>query len=352
MKYKWFSAAFLLLCLIPSVGMLFAPETQPAGNERLAPAPRLWTEDRALNPAVLDEATEYVADHFALRQQMVTLNAAIQTRLFASSPAQDVIWGSDGWLYYGKTLDDYQNRAALSAEEARQAAQLVADMQAYCEEKGAEFLFTIAPNKNSLYPEHMPGRYLQSGDAGNYERVEPYLRELSVNYADLFTFFGAQEEILYLKTDSHWSNRGAALVHDFIMQRLGRPHTGFAGMPYQTAETHRGDLYEMLYPAGTAREEQQQYAFSFEHVTPPRSPEDILIRTVSKKGTGRLLFCRDSFGNALYPFLAEDFAEATVTRAMPYPFEQVREGDVVIVEIVERNLGNLLKYPPELSGTN
>ncbi|MDY3619312.1 alginate O-acetyltransferase AlgX-related protein, partial [Agathobaculum sp.] len=340
-----------LLCLIPSAGMLFAPETKPAGNERLAPIPKLLTEENAFNPAVLDEVTNYAADHFALRQQMVTLNAALYTRLFATSPAQDVIWGSDGWLYYAKTLPDYQNSATLSEEQARQVAQTVADMQAYCEGKGAKFLFTIAPNKNSLYPEYMPERYLQSGEKGNYERVEPYLRELSVNYADLFTFFSAQEEILYLKTDSHWSNRGAALVHDFLMQKLGQPHTGFAGMPYETAESHRGDLYEMLYPAGTASEAQQKYAFSFKHVTPPRSPEDILIRTTSEKGTGRLLFCRDSFGNALYPFLAEDFAEATVTRAMPYPLEQVQQGDVVIVEIVERNLGNLLKYPPALHGT-
>ena len=33
---------------------------------------------------------------------------------------------------------------------------------------------------------------------------------------------------------------------------------------------------------------------------------------------------------------------------MPYPLEQVQEGDTVIVEIVERNLANILKYPPEL----
>ena len=40
--------------------------------------------------------------------------------------------------------------------------------------------------------------------------------------------------------------------------------------------------------------------------------------------------------------------EATITRQMPYPLEQVQTGDTVIVEIVERNLPNILKYPPEL----
>lgn len=349
MKYKIFTAAFVLLCLLPSVGMLFLPPTEPAGNERLAPAPRLRTEDGGWNVNVLDEATDYLADHFALRQQMVTANAALQTKLLATSPAADVIYGGGGWLYYAKTLDDYQNRATLTEEQARQIARTVADMQAFCVSRGARFLFTIAPNKNSLYPEHMPARYLQSDSPGNYEKTAPYLSEFGVNYADLFGFFGKQDETLYLKTDSHWTNRGAALAHDFLMETLSLPHTLFADAPYQTEPSHRGDLYEMLYPAGTAREAQQVYETAFEHVKPPRSAEDILIETTSGGAqNGRLLFCRDSFGNALYPFLAADFSEATVTRQMPYPLADVQAGDTVIVEIVERNLPNLLQYPPEL----
>ena len=298
---------------------------------------------------MLDDATNYIADHFALRQEMVTANAMLQTGLLATSPAEDVIYGTDGWLYYAETLDDYQNRATLTDEEVRQIAQTIADMQAYCEARGAQFVFTIAPNKNSLYPEHMPARYLQSDSPGNYEKLKPLLEEYGVHYADLFTFLSEQDEILYLKTDSHWTNRGAALAHDFLMETLGLPHTAFAQEEYTTAETHRGDLYEMLYPKGTAREAQQAYETTFSYVSEPRTAEDILIQTTSPDApNGRLLLCRDSFGNALHPFLAEDFREATITRQMPYPLEQVQAGDTVIVEIVERNLANLLKYPPNL----
>ena len=222
-------------------------------------------------------------------------------------------------------------------------------MQAYCEARGAQFVFTIAPNKSSLYPEHMPARYLQSDSPGNYEKLKPLLEEYGVHYADLFTFLSEQDEILYLKTDSHWTNRGAALAHDFLMETLGLPHTAFAEAEYTTAETHRGDLYEMLYPKGTAREAQQAYETTFSYVREPRSAEDILIQTTNPDApNGRLLLCRDSFGNALHPFLAEDFREATITRQMPYPLTQVQAGDTVIVEIVERNLGNLLEYPPGL----
>lgn len=349
MKYRIFTAAFVLLCLLPSAGMLFLPPTQAAANERLSPVPSLRREDGSWNSDVLDQLTDYIADHFALRQEMVTANAALQTGLLATSPAEDVIYGRDGWLYYQETLDDYQNRATLTEDEAAQVARTVADMQAYCEARGAAFLFTIAPNKNSLYPENMPARYLQSDSPGNYELVARYLSEYGVNYADLFTFLSAQDEVLYHQTDSHWTNRGAALAHDFLMQTLGLPYTAFGEADYTTENTHRGDLYEMLYPKGTQREAQQQYAVDFSYVTPPRTAEDILIQTTSPAAAnGRLLLCRDSFGNALHPFLAADFREAVITRQMPYPLEQVQAGDTVIVEIVERNLENLLKYPPEL----
>lgn len=158
MKYRIFTAAFVLLCLIPSVGMLCLPPTKAAANEQLAPVPQLQTPDGSWNPAVLEEATDYIADHFALRQEMVTLNAALHTGLLATSPAEKVICGTDGWLYYTETLADYQHKPVLTEEQARETAALLAEMQAYCEARGARFLFTIAPNKNSLYPEHMPGR--------------------------------------------------------------------------------------------------------------------------------------------------------------------------------------------------
>ena len=221
MKYKWFTAAFLSLCLIPAAGMLVLPEQQAAGNEHLTPKPSLWNAQTGWNAEFLGDLTDYVADHFGFRQELVTANAALQTGLLCTSPAEDVIYGTDGWLYYAKTLDDYQNHATLTESEAQQLAQTVKSMQDYCESRGARFLFTIAPNKSSLYPEHMPARYLTEDADGSYERVLPYLEQEGVNYADLFSVFRAHANVLYYKTDSHWTNRGAALAHDYLMNTLG-----------------------------------------------------------------------------------------------------------------------------------
>ena len=75
-----------------------------------------------------------------------------------------------------------------------------------------------------------------------------------VNYADLFSVFRAHANVLYYKTDSHWTNRGAALAHDYLMNTLGLPHTSFTDEEYTTERSHSGDLYQMLYPKGTQRE--------------------------------------------------------------------------------------------------
>ena len=73
--------AFLTACLIPSAGMLLLPQGEAAANQTLAPAPRLFLEDGSFNTQVLDEVTDYVADHFAFRQEMITASARLELSL-------------------------------------------------------------------------------------------------------------------------------------------------------------------------------------------------------------------------------------------------------------------------------
>ena len=57
------------------------------------------------------------------------------------------------------------------------------------------------------------------------------------------------------------------------------------------------------------------------------------------------LYCRrDSFGIALYPFLADSFQQAEFSRSADYSVAAFSEldADVVILEIVERNIPLLL----------
>lgn len=343
--------AFLCACLIPSAGMLFLPEEPAAANQILAQPPSLTTGDGEVNLEVLDEVSDYVADHFALRQRFITANAVLEGAVFGASAQDSVALGKDGWLFYAETVDDYLHTDPLTNRELFGAARTLALLTEYAGNHGARLVFTVAPNKASLYPEYLPyvGSPLEGQD--DIDRLAPLLAEQGVEYVDLFAPFREDMRVLYHATDSHWTNLGAALAHDTLMEALGAEGwTEWFAQPWQTAKTHRGDLYEMLYPTGTKLEDEVTFDrdFAFTPVRPIRSPEDQRIETENPSQTGSLLMFRDSFGNTLYPFMADSFGRAVFSRSMPWQMSLLEEtgADTVVIELVERNLDYLADRPP------
>nr|WP_325213168.1 hypothetical protein [uncultured Oscillibacter sp.] len=348
--YSAFTALILLLCLIPSLGMLLpGGDGGAGGNQALSRAPSLRDAEGRWNPKYLSQVQDYAGDHFYLRQEMITAWSALNARALGSSITQDVVLGSDGWLYFADTLPDYVGLSPMTDREIFSAARNLALMQEYCESQGAEFLFTVAPNKNSLYPEHMPSLSLPAAHRPrDAKRLAEALAEQGVNYLDFFALFREQEEALYFKTDSHWNGRGAALAADALNETLGRSSRYFDG-PFTPEESHKGDLYDMLYPAGEGLEADQVYGgeLAIEYDVPIRSAENLTIMTHGG-GEDSLVMFRDSFGNNLYPYLADSFGAALFSRSMPYRLDLVsqREADYVAAELVERNLRYLIQNVP------
>ena len=174
------------------------------------------------------------------------------------------------------------------------------------------------------------------------------LERQGVDYLDCFALFRGQEETLYFKTDSHWNGKGAALAADAVNKALGRSSGYFDG-PFTREEVHKGDLYDMLYPAGEGLEADPVYSgeLTIEYDVPIRSAENLTIMTHGG-GEGSLVMFRDSFGNNLYPYLADSFGAALFSRSMPYRLDLVaqREADYVAAELVERNLRYLIQNVP------
>lgn len=345
-----FIILMLALCLTPSVGMLVRPAGMAegtGGNETLAALPTLRDPEGSLNPDWLAQMQDYAGDHYYLRQEMITAWSRLNAALLNTSIAENVVLGRDGWLYFGDTLPDYAGLDTMTPREVWSAARNLRLMSEACEVSGRRFLFTIAPNKNSLYPEHMPELTVQEGKR-NRDLLAEALAEDGTTYLDLFALFGEQGETLYFPRDSHWNSKGAALAADGINAALGRPSGYFDG-PFSPAPDHKGDLYDMLYPAGDEMETNPAYLpeLAIAYDAPIRSAENLTIMTHGG-GTGSLLMFRDSFGNLLYPYLADSFNAALFSRAVPYRLDLAaeRKADFVILELVERNLRNLLGSVP------
>ena len=335
----------LVLCAVLWLGMLLAGPAQAKANEVLTTKPVLRS-DAGWNTRYLSDLADYVADRFFLRQELVTAHNRLLTAL-GGGEAADVIAGRDGWLYYAATLDDYTGAGALSDAELAAAARNLALMQEYCDARGIRFLFVPTPNKNSLYDAAMPS-YGVKAQEHSAERLLRLLDAQGVANLDLFAAFRAQGETLYFAHDSHWNARGAALAADAINAALGRESDYFSG-DFSGETAHSGDLFEMRYPAGHDGETDRVYggALSYERAGSDTRPDSITINTTSQSD-GTLLMFRDSFGNALYPYLADSFGAARFSRATAYNLTLTEKlgAKYVVVELVERNLRYLLRFTP------
>lgn len=352
--YYFYIAIVLGLCVVPLLLIGIRPGTSTTENRTQASWPVFYTPEKGINWSYLQEAGNYFTDHFAFRQELVTADARIRAGLFQVSPVEDVIVGENGWLYYAATLDDYQHKDTVSDRMLFNIAHNVALMQQYTESLGKTFVFTIAPNKNSLYPENMPRRFQYLIEpASDAERLRPWLMEENVRYADLYELFRQQEEVLYYARDSHWNQKGAVMVYHSLLDLCDKPHETYEQIPVEVTTDYYGDLSRMLYPIGTEPEEEIRYQKEFTWTYQEgQDVEDNFIRTVCDTGSQNLLMYRDSFGNSLLPYMAQSFANAAFSKQVPYPMTDLvnYSPDIVIVERVERHLPTLGRIPPLMNG--
>lgn len=354
-KQIWaFLIVCLVVCLLPSLATLAFPTNRTTENKKMAAAPVLQTEDGKLNPAFFDEFENWFNEHIAFRNLLVSADAHIQALVFDESSVDRVVVGTDGWLYYASTLDDYLGRDVLSERDRFNLAHNFELIQDYLQQRGIEFVLTVPPNKNTLYGEHMP--YYDNSPVNPEHSAKlllPGLEARDVNYLDLFALFEAQDEVLYQKTDSHWSRKGACLAYNALMEKLGREGDLVTVEPTAVREAG-GDLSRMLYSFYGPQEVNYRYDIARQYTLTSAndSVEDGWITTENDMGKGTLLMFRDSFADTLIPFLSNAYAKAYYSKGLPNALERYVETcapDTVVIEKVERNLRDYLEEPPILT---
>ena len=346
--YILFVGIIATICILPVAVMPWQTE-KAVGNEQLASLPELRKEDGSFNTGILNEFSEYFADHFGFRHEMITLNDQLTGTMLKTLDSSSVLLGKDDWLFYKSTLEDYTGANLFTARQSYAAARVLGLMQEYCEQNGIDFCFTIAPNKNSLYGGQMPTRYAEAS-VRNAELLKQQMKQQNIRFVDLFETLSDPEEQLYYRLDSHWNMRGAQLAAQTLLKELKGSEVEFDSLITGKTLPHTGDLYEMVYPAGSEMEQDTAYDFTYQYDEKFHSADDITIHTENLEADGSIFVYRDSFGINLHPFLAQSYGSACFSRNMPYRLTAVTEEqpDVLLVELVERNLNWLLERAPEL----
>lgn len=343
---KYLSKIFIGICLailiIPLAGMSFWMSNTTSENTPLAKWPSL-IEEGHINMNFLSQAGEFFEDHFAFRQDLITANSLIQTSLFNTSPVSKVIYGNNDWLYFNGTIDDYQGQNLLNQRSINNIAHNLGLMQFYCQSQNSQFALMIAPNKNSVYPENMPENYI-AGELKNIDNLQKALQKENVVYVDLFELFKEKDEILYFERDTHWNTKGALQAYYKLMDQMGLAHKSYDTASPAAVE-HISDLDEMLYPKAYTPETDSDYsqAFNFNTVNEIEDYMSDFIQTENPQGNGSLLMFRDSFGEAILPFLVDNFNQAVFSRLTPYNLLQMEtlHPSLVVIEKAERNIKDL-----------
>ncbi|MDR3136075.1 MAG: hypothetical protein LBU07_01380 [Coriobacteriales bacterium] len=347
------SVAYLLVAaamlLTPCVGMLWYRANPEVQTSDLATWPAAHNKDGSLNVEFLSEAGEYFSDHFAYRPELITLHAQLQTGLLGVSPTDQVIFGTNGWLYYGGTLNDFLGPEPISERALFNEAHNLRLLQDKVQAAGARFALVVVPNKNSVYPQQMPWWY-QSSLVNDPARLAQALTRAGVTFIDLYDPLRSGDAgPLYLQRDSHWNNRGALLAYQKIMGDLKLPALSLTPEEATARTDHLGDLEALLFP--TAVKPETNFYFDLPAYTYAVAGQDVETAesaTINPTGSKTLLMYRDSFANALIPFLSASFNQAYYSKLLPYDLSDLElyRPDVVLVESAQRSMLNFSANPP------
>jgi alginate O-acetyltransferase complex protein AlgJ len=173
------------------------------------------------------------------------------------APATQVIQGADGWLYLdndtNRSVDQYIGRLTLDDAGLRRWQAYLDGCAALAGSVQAVHAIVIAASKEQVLPEHYPHA---RGTLTVHEQVlglcAPEHRVL-----DTAALLAACEDrgACFMRTDTHWTDRGAMLATLALLERLGldaqAARSRFSDDVYYTM-AFAGDLGVKLTPALTA----------------------------------------------------------------------------------------------------
>lgn len=263
-----------------------------------------------------------------------------------------VVEGIEGRLFLAndanRVLDQHSGRLRFDDDQLRQWRVLLETRTAWLERRGSHHFFLVAPNAHSVYPDMLPAGVPSAPERpvhqllGHLRDLEPYA-QIVYPLDELI----ASDELVYPKTGTHWSELGASVACQALVEEIRRavPVEGPSSDAFEfMALPFNGDLGAKMSPPMTS---------TFVRAD-ARTPRARLVADNRVRNNGRrvvyewdngdagpqCLVYGDSFAIRVLPFLAESFARLTFVHMVNLDFDLVRAlaPDVVVKIMNERFL--------------
>lgn len=225
---------FALVLVAPSIDLVVRPASvrDPARFEMRAPARRPdWPVNVQRLNTFPQRFTNWFDDQLGLRDQLLRFGSIVKLFGFGVSPTKDVLPGKNGFLFYtgNHTIEVHRGVFPFSPQQLDDACRLLEARRLVCEQRGAAYVFVVAPDKESIYPDFLPAGCEPVGPSRLDQLVKAVAqRAPKVELLDLRPAFRAARrqdgprDYLYSELGTHWDGRGNYLGYREIARALQR----------------------------------------------------------------------------------------------------------------------------------
>lgn len=268
-----------------------------------------------------------------------TVAECMPARLRAEPAKHFAVRGRDGWCFY-VSAEQVAERAGRGAWPETRIAEIwrrFEERRAWLAAHGIAYVVVAAPNKESIYPEHLPG--WAGGPRGRTpldQLAEHAGRAGGPEFVDLRPHLLAAKDgrRTYYAEDTHWNSFGAIVGCRAVLAACARHCAGLAPPPLDGYVSRSdvqvgGDLVRMLGTPGSA-EAVEVFEWRGVGAAPERAGRE----------PPRVFLLGDSFSGGMRPHLDRCFTIAGFARCHEFPTEAILAARpaVVIHEFVERSL--------------
>jgi hypothetical protein len=351
-------ALFLAALYAPLVDQMVRPSSvrEPLNENRTArPRPPFPRTPRKMAefPAAFEA---HHADTFGLRDVLLRWNSIVKLDVFGESPTPTLVIDDSGWVDYAgeSTLEVWRGALPMQAPYVKEWVDYLTLCRDFCAKGGAQYYFLAVPNKETIYPDHVPAKYTRIGPT-HLEQVEAALpedlRAVVVDPRDELRAARAGDvpplNYLYSTYGTHWNGRGTWVTYVELMRALGSGRDDVRALTDKEVEL-RVDGISGFDSWGPRMYVSDRFLHTTMHpeILGPRKWEEIGVvntpfriwrtRNESVRGPKVLVF-HDSFGAALEDLLASSFPEITFVHSWFDPaIVLAHNPDIVVEERVER----------------
>ncbi|MFQ5354198.1 MAG: hypothetical protein ACE5DR_04560 [Thermodesulfobacteriota bacterium] len=228
MRKKILTGFFILILTSQVYGLAFGHRADLNEKRLLAKAPE-YKAHRLLKHTYYKRLGKFLDDRYPFRRHFIVSKNWIDYYIFSTSPSPKVHLGKGGWLYLKSGLNDYFKDDCKKRKKARALARSLSSIEKSLESAGTgkRFFFIVAPDKATIYPEHVRYKRPQNGCGMSfYELLLQVMEEYPLRgfiRLDNLLMESKKDFPLYFTTGTHWNDRGSIIAADAILERLSTP---------------------------------------------------------------------------------------------------------------------------------